>query len=218
MTKFIKKLSKILIGIFLIPFCLGSVLALLQVVLKSGNAEMIWIAVISGAISWIIIYFLLPEPTWIYVLGHELTHALGTWVFGGKLKKIKVTSGGGHVVTTKSNFITTLAPYFFPFYVVIVVIVFTIGNFFFNWSQYILYFYFAIGIMYAFHITLTINTLKIEQPDLKEEGYIFGSIIIFLGNILILLIGIPLMAKISVPDSLNLWLNYSFQIYHSLGL
>lgn len=216
--KFIKKLFKILIAILLLPFCIGSLLALWQVILIGGPATTIWIATLFGAILWILIYLLLPEPTWIYVLGHELTHAIGTWIFGGKLKKIKVTSGGGHVLTTKSNFITSLAPYFFPFYVVLVIIIFSIGNFFFNWSSYILWFYFFIGMMYAFHITLTKDTLKIEQPDIKGEGYVFGTVIILLGNILVLLIGIPLLTNTSVSYSLNLWLNYSIQIYHFLGL
>ncbi|MEI7765580.1 MAG: hypothetical protein WCI93_03280, partial [bacterium] len=57
----------------------------------------------------------------------------------------------------------------------------------------------------------------IKQPDIKGEGYIFSTIIIFLGNILVLLIGIPLLTnKITISNSINLWLNQSFQIYHFL--
>ncbi len=192
-------------------------MALWQVIILSGKAETIWLATLSGAVIWIIIFIFLPSPKWLYVLGHELTHALWSFSFGGKLKKIKVTSGGGHVNITKSNFLVSLAPYFFPLYVLIIIIIFLIGNFFWNWNPYILYFYFFIGMAYSFHVTLTFNILKIKQPDIKGEGYIFSTIIIFLGNILVLLIGIPLLTnKITISNSINLWLNQSFQIYHFL--
>ena len=35
---------------------------------------------------------------WIYVVGHELTHAVWVWLFGGSVKKFKATSNGGHVI------------------------------------------------------------------------------------------------------------------------
>ena len=38
---------------------------------------------------WLTIYLLLPKPMWVYVFGHELTHALWTWLFGGRVKKFK---------------------------------------------------------------------------------------------------------------------------------
>jgi hypothetical protein len=79
-------------------------------------------------------FFLLPKPMWIYVFGHELTHALWTWLFGGQVKKMKVTSKGGHVVISKTNFVIALAPYFFPLYVVLVVGVFALGNLIWNWA------------------------------------------------------------------------------------
>ncbi len=34
---------------------------------------------------------------------------------GGQVKKMKVTSKGGHVVISKTNFVIALAPYFFRF-------------------------------------------------------------------------------------------------------
>ena len=53
---------------------------------------------------------------WIYVVGHELTHVVWSWLFGGKVKKFRASSSGGEVVVTKSNFLVALAPYFFPLY------------------------------------------------------------------------------------------------------
>jgi hypothetical protein len=72
----------------------------------------------------VVIFLLLPKPMWIYVFGHELTHALWTWLFGGQVKKMKVSSAGGHVVVSKTNFVIALAPYFFPLYAALVIAVF----------------------------------------------------------------------------------------------
>ncbi len=216
--QFLTKLFKIVVGIFLLPVCVGAVLTLWEVISKSGKAESIWITVLSGAVVWVLIYIFLPKPIWIYVFGHELTHAIWSWIFGGHLKKMKVSSDGGHVLITKSNFLTSLAPYFFPIYVVFLVVIFAVGSIFWNWNQYVLLFYFLIGVMYAFHITLTSHVLKTEQSDIKNEGYIFGGVIIFLGNMLVLLIGIPLLTKMNMQNALNLWLNNSMQVYNYISL
>ncbi|MEK7072529.1 MAG: hypothetical protein AAB969_03085 [Patescibacteria group bacterium] len=84
--KFILKLFKIILAILLLPFCVGAIIALYQVILKTGSAQMIWIATLAGASTWILIFIFLPEPKWLYVLGHELTHAIWSFGFGGKLK------------------------------------------------------------------------------------------------------------------------------------
>ena len=213
--RFLYKLFKIIISFSLIPFCLGSIIALWQVIILSGHASTIWSMFFVGVFFWVLIYIFLPEPKWLYVLGHESTHAIWSLLFGGKLKKIKVRSDGGHVLITKSNFLITLAPYFFPFYSVLIFIIYAISNIFWNLASYVSIFYLLIGLTYAFHITLTYKILKIKQPDIVHEGYIFSAVIIILGNMLILLIGIPLLTtKVTLGTSMNLWINYSNQIYH----
>src|ERR1043165_7130212 len=109
-----------IVAILLLPVCAGAALALGQVVRASGRAETIWVAMLAGAACWVAIFLLLPKPMWVYVFGHELTHAIWNWLFGGSLKRFKVTSNGGHVVVTKNNFLIALAPYFFPLYVFLV--------------------------------------------------------------------------------------------------
>ena len=95
--------------------------ALWLVLCASGGADTVWVPLLAGAACWLVIFLLLPKPMWIYVFGHELTHALWTWLFGGRVKKMKVTSAGGHVVVSKTNFLIALAPYFFPLYAVLVI-------------------------------------------------------------------------------------------------
>ena len=107
------KWCKTILAVLLLPLCLGAGWALERVVRASGNADTIWIALLSGAACWLVIYLLLPKPMWIYVVGHELTHALWTWAMGGRVTKFKASSQGGHVLVSKNNFLIALAPYFF---------------------------------------------------------------------------------------------------------
>lgn len=213
--KFLVKIFKFAVSLFLLPFSIGSMVALWQIVVLSGKAGAIWSFLFMGVIIWVLIYLFLPEPKWLYVFGHESTHALWSLIFGGKLKKFKVRSNGGHVSITKSNFLITLAPYFFPFYAILIFLIYAILSIFFDVSKYTSIFYVLVGLAYSFHVTLTYKILKIRQPDVTKEGYFFSFIIIILGNMLILLIGIPLLTeKSSVHTALSLWVDYSSQIFH----
>ena len=142
----------------------------------------------------------------VYVFGHELTHALWTWLFLGRVKKFKVTAKGGHVVITRNNFLITLAPYFFPLYAVAVVLVFLAGHFIWGLNPYLVWFHFLLGVAYAFHLTLTWHILQSQQSDITSQGYLFSAVVIFLGNILVLLLGVPLLtAKIPLTTALDWW-------------
>jgi len=199
---------KLCVGILLLPVCLATVQALWLVMTRTGAgaATRIWLPLLAGAACWVSVFLLLPKPMWIYVLGHESTHAVWTWIFGGKVKKFKAGSSGGHVVTTKSNFLITLAPYFFPFYAVLVVMVFLLGDLLWHWRRsYLPWFHLLLGAAYAFHITLTMEILKTRQTDITSQGYIFSAVVIFLGNALVLLASVPLLTGHSLYYALRCW-------------
>lgn len=179
----------------LLPVCAGAAQALWRVVQVSGKADVVWVAALAGAGCWLAIYLLLPKPMWVYVFGHELTHALWAWLFGGRVRKFKASSQGGHVVVTKSNFLIALAPYFFPLYALIVAAFFYLGSCFWNWRPFRVWFHLLLGVAYGFHVTLTAHVLKSQQSDIASQGYLFSAVIIFLGNATVLLIGIPLLAS-----------------------
>ena len=201
------KWAKLFIALALTPLCFGAVLALWKVLRVSGDADTIWVVFLAGAACWVAIYALLPKPMWIYVVGHELTHALSTWLFGGRVKKFKASAKGGQVVITKSNFLISLAPYFFPLYAVLVVVVFVTGHLIWNWRAYAIWFHLLLGAAYAFHVTLTWHILKMEQSDVAQNGYVFSVVVIFLGNAAVLLIGVPLLtARVGVLTALGWWL------------
>src|SRR3954447_10587298 len=183
------KWVKLVIGILLLPACFGAASALSRVVSATGNAPMFWVALIGGAACWLTVFLLLPKPMLVYVFGHELTHALWTWACGGRVKKFKASASGGHVILTKSNFLIALAPYFFPLYAVLVILFFLVGHLIWNWQHYLPWFHFFIGAAYAFHITLTWHILQTRQTDITDQGYLFSTVVIWLGNILVLLVG-----------------------------
>jgi hypothetical protein len=212
------KWTKTIIGVLLLPFCLGAARALWLVLRASAGAENFWIAAGAGAACWIAIYLLLPKPMLAYVFGHELTHAIWTWLFGGKVKKFRASSGGGHVVVSKSNFLIALAPYFFPVYIFLIVATFWLGNLFWHWGPFSVWFHSVVGAAYAFHATLTWHVLKTRQADIAQQGHLFSAVIIFLGNALVLLVGIPLLlTKVSVLSALGWWLESTGEVLHRLA-
>lgn len=83
------KWCKLILGIALLPVCFGAGAALWRVLRASGTADTMWLPLLCGAGGWLGIYILLPKPMWVYVVGHELTHAVWTWAMGGRVKKFK---------------------------------------------------------------------------------------------------------------------------------
>jgi len=184
----------------------------------SGSADTTWVPAIAGAGCWLAIYLLLPKPMWVYVFGHELTHALWTWLLGGQVKKFKASAAGGHVVVSKNNFLIALAPYFFPLYAILVVLVFAIGHWLWNWVHYLVWFHLLLGAAYGFHVTLTAHILKNNQTDITDQGYMFSAVVIFLGNVVFLLAGIPLLAaKVGVLTALGWWAECTGEVFHRLA-
>lgn len=200
------KWFKLLLGLLLLPACLAAAETLGHVLKTGGRALTFWWAFGFGAGAWFLIFILLPRPMWLYVVGHEFTHVLWAWLFGARLKKFKATSKGGHVVLTRNNFLIALAPYFFPFYSFLVVLVFVLGHLLWDWSRHQNVFHFCLGLSYAFHLTLTACILRHRQSDITGQGRLFSFVIIFLGNISVLLLGLPVLTRgVSAADAFILW-------------
>jgi hypothetical protein len=214
----VPKWAKFIIAILLLPVCIGAGKTLWMVMSRCGGADTTLVPVVAGAACWIAVYLLLPKPMWIYVFGHELTHVLWVWLFGGNVKKFKASSSGGHVIVDKTNFLIALSPYFFPLYAVIVVAVFGLGHLIWGWKNFFVWFHLLIGAAYAFHVTLTAHALKTEQTDITSQGYLFSAVIIFLGNVLVLLVGIPLLtARVDLATMVGWWLENTGEVIHRIG-
>lgn len=213
----VPKWIKFIVAVLLLPVCAGAARALWKVLCAGASADMVWVPILGGAACWVVIFVLMPKPMWIYVFGHELTHAIWTWLCGGQVKKMKVSSKGGHVLISKTNFLIALAPYFFPLYAVLLIAVFALGNLIWGWQHYMVWFHLLLGAAYAFHITLTFHVLQTTQSDITSQGYLFSGVVIFLGNALILLFGIPLLTR--RPELLKifgLWFTETGKVFNWL--
>lgn len=204
------KWAKTIVAVLLLPWCIGAVTTLVRVVRVTGGADLFWVAFLGGAACWLVVFLLLPKPMLVYVFGHELTHALWAWIFGGRVTQFKASADGGHVVVSKSNFFIVLAPYFFPLYSVLVVLVFALGHLVFGWTRHLVWFHLLLGAAYAFHVTLTVHVLKTRQSDLVSQGWLFSGVVILLGNLGVLLVGLPLLAgRVTVLTSMGWWMQDS---------
>ena len=207
-----------LLGILLLPVCLGTAQALGKVLFASAAMDRIWLPMLAGAACWVVIFLLLPKPMWLYVFGHELTHAVWTWIFGGRVKRFKAASDGGHVITTKTNFVIALAPYFFPLYAVLLVAIYFVGDLMWQWHRaYLTWFHLLLGAAYAFHVTLTWEILKNRQTDITSQGRLFSAVVIFLGNPMVLVVAIPLLTGQSLFDTLGLWMRCNHTVLQRLA-
>jgi hypothetical protein len=196
----VPKWFKFCLAWLLLPVCLGASRALFWLLREGSSvagASLTWVPLLGGAACWWIIYLLLPKPMWVYVLGHELTHALWVWLFEGKVRRIKVSSRGGHVEVTKFNWLIALAPYFFPLYALLIAAVYGLGSLLWDWTVYRPWFLLVLGAAYAFHLTLTWHALHTEQTDVTSQGYVFSGVVIWLGNVAMLLLGLPGLLGVS---------------------
>ena len=212
------KWVKLILAVLLLPVCLGAVNALVRVVRATSGADYFWVVFLGGAACWFVVFLLLPRPMLLYVFGHELTHVLWTWLFGGKVKKFKASASGGQVVVSRSNFLIVLAPYFFPLYAVLVVIAFVLAHLLFGGRGQSIWFHLLLGAAYSFHVTLTWHILQTRQSDITSQGWIFSAVVIFLGNIGVLLVALPLLtARVTVIDAMRWWLQDSAAVLYRLS-
>lgn len=139
-----------------------------------------------GVSAYVIIHLFLFKPSFIYNFGHEVVHVISIWFSFGRARNFKVSGQGGSVQTTKSNFFfVTISPYFIPIYTVILCIAYFLISKFSDISAVASYFVFFIGFTLAMHIVLTVDALKISQPDLIKTGYLFSLSLIYVINVML---------------------------------
>jgi hypothetical protein len=177
-----KKALSILFGIALVPFCIGFTWQLGATVFGIRYKPDLPYFFAAGALAYITLHVLFRKPILTYVFGHELTHALFAVLFGGSVKSFHASQRGGRVTLTKSNVIITLAPYFFPLYTVVALLLYgtAIAA---DLKGAVGWIVFLAGATFAFHLVLTALFLQTEQTDIREYGMIFSFPLIYLFNV-----------------------------------
>jgi hypothetical protein len=133
---------------------------------------------------------------YLYVLGHELTHAVFVLLYRGKVMDFHVSADGGYITTNKTNLVIALSPYFVPFWAVVCVTVYAALRFFADlpagWDRVL---FAVMGVTWTFHMVWTLWMIPRDQPDLKENGTFLSLVIIYLANLLVLAILLCLAAE-----------------------
>jgi hypothetical protein len=124
---------------------------------------------------------------YLYVLGHELTHAVFVLFFRGRISDIHVSAEGGYITTDKTNLLIALSPYFVPFWSVVCALMYAVlqlsAELRPGWD---LAFYALMGATWTFHMAWTLWMIPRDQPDLKQNGTCLSLVIIYQANLLVL--------------------------------
>ena len=212
------RITKFVTGLLLLPVCwflLETFLVLLKADTLVGQywRSKEFLAFGLASLLWSILFFAWRTRAmiWLYVAGHELTHALFVLLCRGKVSKVHISSEGGHILTNRNNFIISLSPYFFPFYTAIAILGWTIAEWVIKDAGTLdpLWLYALIGFTWMFHLTFTIWMIGREQPDVDQNGKLFSFTTIFIANMLL----ICTMLIVASPTAtfkgfgLSLWAN-----------
>lgn len=199
------KLFRVISGLLLLPLCFALSRAFCQVLQESNASIFLSFCLLGGIAVFMLCWFFLPHPVRTYVFGHELTHALWGLFFMAKPSRLRVGERGGSVNLTRTNFLITLAPYFFPFYTFVVIIAALITGIFVSPLPALPLWVFFIGVTWAFHILFTFETLAQRQPDITMYGRVFSWTFIFIANALIVLIWLGAATSTFILAMKSIW-------------
>jgi hypothetical protein len=182
---------KFMVALLLLPLCAALTQTFFTAFARATVTQRLWMAepfwfFSLGALLCLIGFFGLPRPIIIYVFGHELTHALGVLLMGGRVSRFRVGRDGGHIVTTRSNFLIALAPYFFPIYSILAIATYGLVSIFYNTQPFGRLLYTIIGATWAFHFAFTCWMITKNQTDLRDQGTFFSLVVIYLMNLTLL--------------------------------
>lgn len=150
---------------------------------------------ISGFFAYPAFHIVFAKPMYIYALGHEIVHVLAAWICGGKVTSFKISRAGGSVATTKSNVFIRLSPYFVPVHTIFLAVIFWCLSTIYGASRFFNEFIFLVGFAMSFHIFMTIEVMKMRQPDIVKTGLLFSIFLIYVSNIFIILFALSLIFK-----------------------
>jgi len=201
------KLLKFMIGLLLLPVCVAvsKVLwGLLQAAARTESAVFLplpALALLSGFVLWLAMFILFPRPVRSYILAHELTHALWGLLMGASISKISVKEDRGAVVLSKTNFLITLAPYFFPLYTVLLIALYYLLMPFYPVKQFHLIWLGLVGMTWGFHVTFTVSALLQRQSDIRDQGRLFSYAVIYLANVLGICLWVIMVSDASLAEA-----------------
>jgi hypothetical protein len=154
-----------LFGLILIPISIllmTFVINFIEITFKCGDVEkFLW-----GIAIYPPIHLLVWRPYFIHVAAHEFSHALFAKLFLGRVYELHIDSeDSGSVTMSRKNFIINLAPYFFPLYSSISLLIYLAVK-----NSFKPYFAYISGFLLSMHYIMNIRDLNFKQPDIIESG------------------------------------------------
>lgn len=180
------RLIKFLLALALLPACWGVLKGFFKELVLNDSFLLVQWPFLLGMICYGLLSLFWQQPLRTYVFGHELAHALWVWFFRGKVKGFSVSLKGGHVKTTKTNFLIALAPYFFPVYSILLILIYLLLRSFWPLTPYFKIAVFFIGMSWGFHVIMTFYALFKDQQEVRETGVSFSIVLILILNTLFL--------------------------------
>ncbi len=193
---------RFIFGVLLLPACAAATLGTGRWLIDSWPAAITdstasaW-ALAIGLVLWFILYAIVPPSTRSYVLAHELTHAVWGLAMGARVGRIRASESGGSTALSKTNFLIILAPYFFPFYGILLVGIWYGINLFWDAAVYRPFWAGLVGLAWGYHVTFTATTLMQHQSDIALCGRLFSYTVIYLFNLIVLALILALVASAS---------------------
>jgi hypothetical protein len=187
------RIIKLIVGILAIPVMFGVTYAFYTNIVTVSQLSGILGYFAWGIVSYVFLHLLFYKPTFFYVIGHEAVHAAFAWAMGGKINSFTVNKEGGSVSTDKSNTFIELSPYFVPIYAIILMAIYFAISYSYkiNGAAFI----YLIGFALAFHVVMTIEVMKVRQPDILKSGYLFSIVFVYVLNIIIIALLFSLMFR-----------------------
>jgi hypothetical protein len=182
-----KKFVKLPAAVFLLFPALALTFATLRTVEKSAlsafwtSPEGFWLLAGFGAGT--VWFFAFPPLRVLYVLGHELTHALWVWLHRGRVLDFESGWFGGKIETDRTNTAIVLAPYFFPIFTSLWIVSYGIARLSPGVPANTSLLLAGIGFTWVLHLAFTIWMILRGQPDLEYGGHFFSLVVIYIGNL-----------------------------------
>ncbi len=220
-VEWLRRLGRWLAALLLLPLCWVTTWTFLSrfshAAVERGfwqTVEFIYFAVGSLLMaSWLWSGLLEKFFLYLYVLGHELTHAVFVLVCRGRVTDFHVSTQGGYITTNKTNLLIALSPYFVPFWAVVAAVVYAAARLFADlpaaWDP---AFYAAMGASWTFHMVWTLWMIPRDQPDLRENGTLLSLVVIYLANLLVLVLLLCVAAESPLGDARDFareWLRHA---------
>lgn len=130
----------------------------------------------------------MPILVFVYVLGHELTHAIAAKLCLGKVQTLRIDLNGGYVETDADNLFIALSPYFVPLWMLCWLPALWLANLVHPFPEWEAWFYAGFGFWWSFHLYWTVWVIPREQPDMLENGLLFSLLLVMIMNMGVLLV------------------------------